>query len=258
MPFFAFIPSTSTNTRACWQISVPTRQQQRPHPRKRSPLHKLEKIQTTRTCLQTTTTATTLATSRVRRNGGNVLDSADSHTGTGEGTESGLGTGTGGLGAVTTGSTDLDVQSVDAEFLAAGGNVLGSQHGGVGGGLVTVSLDLHTTGDTADGFATTVPVISPPEVYLKYAIAMCDEPQIGNVDEGIVERGEDTGNTENELAYHILLAALRFNAHNIIKNIPSPARGPRVTFSLGAAGAFLGAIVNAGGGMEYGERKKKK
>ena len=150
------------------------------------------------------------------------------------------------------------MQSVDAEFLAAGGNVLGSQHGGVGGGLVTVSLDLHTTGDTADGFATTVPVISPPEVYLKYAIAMCDEPQIGNVDEGIVERGEDTGNTENELAYHILLAALRFNAHNIIKNIPSPARGPRVTFSLGAAGAFLGAIVNAGGGMEYGERKKKK
>lgn len=28
----------------------------------------------------------------------------------------------------------------------------------------------------------------------------CDEPQIGDVDEGIVERGEDTGNAENELA----------------------------------------------------------
>jgi hypothetical protein len=27
-----------------------------------------------------------------------------------------------------------------------------------------------------------------------------NEPQIGNVDEGIVERGEDTGNAENELA----------------------------------------------------------
>ena len=93
------------------------------------------------------------------------------------------------------------MKSVDAQFLAANSNVLGSKHSSVGGGLVTVSLDLHTTGDTADGFATTVPVISPPEVHLKYAIAMCDEPQIGNVDEGVVERGKDTSNAENELAY---------------------------------------------------------
>ena len=53
------------------------------------------------TRLQTTTTATTLATSRVGGSGGDVLDSADSHAGTGEGAESGLGAGTGGLGAVT-------------------------------------------------------------------------------------------------------------------------------------------------------------
>ena len=56
----------------------------------------------------------------------------------------------------TTGSTDLDVKSVDAQFLAANSNVLGSKHSSVRGGLVTVSLDLHTTGDTADGFATAV------------------------------------------------------------------------------------------------------
>lgn len=55
----------------------------------------------------------------------------------------------------TTSGTDLDVQGSDAELLAAGGDVLGSQHGGVGGGLVTVGLDLHATGDTADGFAAT-------------------------------------------------------------------------------------------------------
>lgn len=108
------------------------------------------------TCLQTTTTATTLATSRVGRDGGDILDSADSHAGTGEGTEGGLGTGTGGLGAVTTSGADLDVQGINVEFLAAGGNILGGQHGGVGRGLVTVSLDLHTTGDTGHGFATAV------------------------------------------------------------------------------------------------------
>ena len=55
----------------------------------------------------------------------------------------------------TASSTDLDVKSGDAELLATGGDVLGSQHGGVGRGLVTVGLDLHATGDTADGFAAT-------------------------------------------------------------------------------------------------------
>ena len=48
------------------------------------------------------------------------------------------------------------MQSVDPQLLAAGSDVLGSQHGSIGGGLVTVSLDLHTTGDTADSFATAV------------------------------------------------------------------------------------------------------
>lgn len=151
-----------------------------------------------RICSETATTATTLPACGVGRCGGDVLDTANAHTGTGEGTESRLGTGAGGLGAVTTGGTDLDVEGRDAELLAAGGwcslvqnsfpllqffrlrtDVLGSQHGGVGGGLVTVGLDLHATGDTRDGFAAR---------------------QIGDVDEGIVERGEDAGNAEDELA----------------------------------------------------------
>ncbi|GMF77786.1 unnamed protein product [Aspergillus oryzae var. brunneus] len=54
-----------------------------------------------RTYLETTTTATTLATSRVGGSGGDVLDTADSHAGTGKSTEGGLSTGTGGLGTVT-------------------------------------------------------------------------------------------------------------------------------------------------------------
>lgn len=58
-------------------------------------------------------------------------------------------------------------------------DVLGRQHGSVRRGLVTVSLDLHATGDTGDGFAA---------------------GQIGDVDEGVVEGSEDTGNAENKLA----------------------------------------------------------
>ena len=55
----------------------------------------------------------------------------------------------------TASSPDLHVQSSDAQLLAAGRDVLRSQHGGVGGGLVTVGLDLHATSHTGDGFAAT-------------------------------------------------------------------------------------------------------
>lgn len=54
---------------------------------------------------------------------------------------------------LTTSGTDLDVEGSDADLLAAGSDILGSQHGSVGRGLVTISLDLHATSDTADGFA---------------------------------------------------------------------------------------------------------
>jgi len=131
---------------------------------------------------QTTTTATALPASRIGGGGGDVLDTTNLHAGTGEGTESGLSTGAGGLGTGTcysfelailihifapvlsilrdrgkhtTSGSDLNVEGSDAELLAAGSDVLGSQHGSVGGGLVTIGLDLHTTGDSADGFTAT-------------------------------------------------------------------------------------------------------
>lgn len=111
------------------------------------------------------------------------------------------------------------MQGGDAELLAAGGDVLGSQHGGVGGGLVTVGLDLHTTGDTANGLAATgiTQNVSRSSNHLKVEnivskdcvvppvswtcgriLSRADEPEIGDVDEGVVEGGEDTGNAEDE------------------------------------------------------------
>jgi hypothetical protein len=150
-----------------------------------------------RTRSETTTTATSLPPGGVGWGGGDVLNTSNAHTSTGKSAESRLGTGAGGLGAVTTSSPDLDVEGRDAEFLAAGSflvvsfqttvlwisglrtDVLSRQHGSVWGGLITVSLDLHATGDTGDGFAAR---------------------QIGDVDEGIVEGRENAGNAENELA----------------------------------------------------------
>jgi hypothetical protein len=123
--------------------------------------------------LETTTTATSLTAGRVRRGWGDILDSANLHSGTSESAESGLGSWAGGLGAVacsllsasglpvwavsfclTSSGTDLDVQSVDAQLLAADGHVLSCQHCSVWGGLVSVRLDLHSSGDTGDSFTT--------------------------------------------------------------------------------------------------------
>ena len=52
-------------------------------------------------CLQPATSASSLPSGAVAGGGGDVLDAANSHSGTGEGTEGGLGARAGGLGAVT-------------------------------------------------------------------------------------------------------------------------------------------------------------
>ena len=198
---------------------------------------------------QTTTTATTLSPRRVGWGWGDVLDTADLHAGTGEGTEGGLGTWAWGLGTVacdidqsvfhrtkhsrsrlTTSSPNLDVEGSDAQLLAAGSDVLSSQHGSVWGGLVTVGLDLHSTGDTGDGFAATgitqvslctissinvyLPLVQlqrRPKYFYRWVVSLrwrrgfsgSDVREIGDVDEGVVERGEDTGNAKDELACSI-------------------------------------------------------
>jgi hypothetical protein len=59
----------------------------------------------------------------------------------------------------TSSGTDLDVESGDSDLLAADSDVLGSQHGGVGRRLVTVGLDLHSSGNTGDGFTSTIGII---------------------------------------------------------------------------------------------------
>jgi hypothetical protein len=55
---------------------------------------------------------------------------------------------------IATGRADLDVESRNAQFLAARGDILGRQHGCIRRGLVTIGLDFHAAGDAHDGFAT--------------------------------------------------------------------------------------------------------
>jgi hypothetical protein len=102
--------------------------------------------------LQTATAATRLFAGRVGWVRGDVLDTSNAKTGTGQSTESGLSTWTRGLGTSTTSSTKLDVQSSDSTLLALLSNVLGGKHSSIWGRLITISLDLHTSGNTGDSF----------------------------------------------------------------------------------------------------------
>lgn len=127
---------------------------------------------------QTATTATTLPAGRVGGDGGHILNAADLDARASQGTEGRLGTGTRGLGAVATGGAKLDVQGVNTQLLAADGDVLSGKHSSVGRRLITISLHLHATSHADQSFLT---------------------GKISDVHEGIVEGGEDVGNTPNEL-----------------------------------------------------------
>ena len=143
-------------------------------------------------------------TARIGRNRGDILNTTNLHTVTGKGTKGGLSTGTGGGGTSTTSSTQLDVKSGNtnllkelsrgraAKYLKSGSDILSGKHGSVGGGLITISLDSHTSGNSDESFTTS---------------------KIGDVDESIVERGEDVGNSENFLT---LLDVLRTKLNNFL------------------------------------------
>ena len=103
-------------------------------------------------CLQSSTTTTTLPSGATMRNWSNVFNSADLHARTSKSTQSTLGTWAGGFGLGTTRGTQFDVKSVDAKSTALFGNVLGSQHSGVGTRFVTIGLHLHATSHSGNSF----------------------------------------------------------------------------------------------------------
>jgi hypothetical protein len=77
------------------------------------------------------------------------------------------------------------VESIDTEFLTLGSNLLSGQHGSVGRRFITISLNLHTTSDTRDSFTTR---------------------KIGYMNKGVVERGKNVSNTEDEFSFTNLRA----------------------------------------------------
>jgi hypothetical protein len=157
-----------------------------------SPKHRKSKAWHISTKSKTTTTTSALTTSRIAGYGGDIFsmgsdprslkagkvltfNTANAHASASQSPQGSLGARTRGLGASATRSSDLDVNGRDANLLAASGNVLSCQHGGVGRRLVAIGLDLHAASDANDGFLAR---------------------QIRNVDKGVVERSENVGDAK--------------------------------------------------------------
>ena len=116
---------------------------------------------------------------------------ANLNAGTGQGTESRLGSRSWGLGLVSSGRSELDVERGDSELLAPHGDVLGGKHSSVGARLVTIGFHLHTTSDTNERLPS---------------------GDIGHMDESVVERGEDMDDPEDVLS----LPDLRSESHGLL------------------------------------------
>ena len=71
------------------------------------------------------------------------------------------------------------MQCGNAQFLTAGRDILGGKHGRVGGGFVAVCLYFHAAGDADESFPS---------------------GEIGDMDKGVVEGGEEMGHGENFFA----------------------------------------------------------
>merc|ERR1712026_78775 len=135
--------------------------------------------------LQSSTSSTTLPPGGIRWDWGAIFNSTDFHAGSGKGSDSGLATWSWGLLFGTTSGSDFDVKCGNAEFFASNGNVLGGLHSSVRRVFISIGLDLHTTGNSGDGFFS---------------------GQISNVNKSIVIRSVQVADSENVFSFGDLWA----------------------------------------------------
>ena len=140
--------------------------------------------------LKSSSSSTSFSSGGVGGNGGDVLDSSNLESASGESSDGGLGSGTGALGFGSSSGSDLDVDGVDSDFLELLAHLLSSHHSGVGRGLFSIASDLHSSGDSAVGFSA---------------------GDIGYVDEGVVPGGHDMGDSDDWLVLLVDLWPVSFD-----------------------------------------------
>ena len=125
---------------------------------------------------QSSTFSTASSSGGISGNRGDILDSADLDSISGNCSEGWLSTWSWGLVSSSTSGSKLDVDGCDSELFKSVYNINSSHHSSVWWRLVSIGLDFHTTGDSGESLSSS---------------------QISNVDEGIVPSGKDVADGEN-------------------------------------------------------------
>ena len=134
---------------------------------------------------QSSSTATTLPSGGIGRDRSDILNSSDLESVSGESSNGRLGTGAGGLDVNSTSSSEFDVDGVDSDNGEGFADVDGGEHSSIGGRFFSISLDLHSSGNSGVSFTT---------------------GEIGDMDEGVVEGSLDVADSKVQL---ILVLGLR-------------------------------------------------
>lgn len=136
------------------------------------------------------------------------------------------------------------MKSGDAQLLASGSDVLSCQHSSVWGRLVTIGLDLHTTSNSADGFAaagiTQVSLCFFPNLFVVFLFRPrgVDLRKISDMDKGIVEGSENSCDAKDKLACEYISPSIHDAVHDLSTFADLWAEGDVL---LGWAGcSFLG------------------
>ena len=124
---------------------------------------------------QSSTSSTTGSSGGIGWDWGNIFNSTNLESISCEGSDGRLGTWTWSLGVNTTSSSEFDVNSLDTDILHEFADIDGSEHGSIWRRFFSISLNFHSTGDSAVSFSS---------------------GKISDVDESVVESGEHMDNTE--------------------------------------------------------------
>jgi hypothetical protein len=128
--------------------------------------------------LETATTSSGLSAGRITGDRSNILDTSNLQSVSSQSSESTLCSRSRAACLISSSSSNLDVKSSDSKSLALLSNILSSKHRCVRRRLITISLYLHSSGDTYKGLTS---------------------GKIGDVYEGIIEGCKDMCYSENLL-----------------------------------------------------------
>lgn len=126
--------------------------------------------------LKSSSSSTTFSSGSIGWNWGNIFNSSNLETASGQSSDCSLSTWAWAFGLGTSSSSEFNMDSIDTDFLELLMDFLGSHHSSIRRSLFSITGDLHTSSDSAISFLSR---------------------QISDVNESVVPSSHDMSNSDN-------------------------------------------------------------